>query len=108
MLTHALLQMCAAGKTGPEYLTDFEFVEAITCTYANPTSLLIVGLLVYGAITITLYLTTGGVRIPAVLLLLTGGAVIPQVAAPGVAVAVVALLLIVSALVTVLYYRYSR
>lgn len=108
MYTSYLLQLCAAEKSGVEYLTDFEFVESITCTYADAASLLIVGLLVWGSITLALYLTTGDVRIPVVLLLLTGGAIVPQVASPGVTIAVVGLLLTVAAMVTVLYYRYSR
>lgn len=108
MLAHALMQMCTAGKPGYEYLYDFEFVKGITCTYADAASLLVVGLMVWGAISMSLYLTTGDVRIPVVLLLLTGGAIVPQLAAPGLQLAVIALLVTAASLTTVLYYKYSR
>jgi hypothetical protein len=89
-------------------LLDFQFVKAIGCTYANPSSLAVVGLLVYGGITLSIFLRTGDVRIPVVLTLLTGGAILPQVAAPGVAIVGIALLITGAGALTLLYYRYSR
>lgn len=96
------------GQAPIEHLYDFEFVKAIGCTYADSTSIVIIGLLVYGAITLSIFLRTGDIRIPVVLTLLTGGAILPQVAAPGVAIVGIALLVTGSAAVTLLYYRYSR
>ncbi len=103
-----VLQMCDPSKTGPEYLTEFQFVEAFTCTFANAAGLLVVGMMVFGSIQMAIYLTTGDIRIPAVLTLLTGGAVIPMVAAPAVAIAAITVLLVGAGVVTYLYYRYSR
>lgn len=108
VLTAALAAMCDGNKSGPERLTDFEFVEAFACVYGDAVGLVVTGLIVWGGISISIYLTTGDVRIPAVLLLLTGGAIIPQVAAPGLTLAVLVLLLTASGLATALYYRWSR
>jgi hypothetical protein len=99
--------MCAGNKTGPERLLDFEFVPAVVCTYADPMSLLSVGLIVYGAIGASMYITTGDLRIPFVLVLTIGGAVIPQIAAPGLIVISLVLVLIGAGTITYLYYQYS-
>jgi hypothetical protein len=69
---------------------------------------LVVGLLVYGGINLAILIRTGDVRIPVVLTLLTGGAIIPQVAAPGVAIVAITLLVAGAGALTLLYYRYSR
>jgi len=97
-----------AGPTGIEYLLDFKFVKAIACTYANDASFVVVGLLVYSAITLSIFLRTGDIRIPVVLTLLTGGAILPQVAGPGLAIVGIALLVTIAGGMTLLYYRYSR
>jgi len=96
------------GRAPIEHLYDFEFVKAIGCTYGNEAGILAVGLLVYGGITLSIFLRTGDIRIPVVLTLLTGGAILPQVAAPGVAIVGIALLVTGAAVTTLLYYRYSR
>jgi hypothetical protein len=96
------------GASGTELLLDFQFVKAIACTYANTAGLLVVGLLVYGGITLSIFLRTGDARIPVVLTLLTGGAILPQVAAPGIAIVGIGLLLTGAGVITLLYYRYSR
>jgi len=96
------------GKAGQAHLLDFEFVKAIACTYGNTSGILVTGLLVYGGIALSIFLRTGDIRIPVVLTLLTGGAILPQVAAPGVAIVGIALLLAGAGTLTLLYYRYSR
>lgn len=106
--TNYVLQLCSADKTGPEYLTDFEFVEAITCTYADATGILVTGLMVFGGMMIAIYSTTDDIRVPAVLLLLTGGAILPVIASPGLTVAALVLLLTGAGVVTFLYIKYSR
>lgn len=103
-----VLQMCPGSKEGHEYLTDFDFVEAITCTYANEAGFLVTGLFFYGGIMIAIYATTDDIRIPSVLLLLTGGAILSQIAAPGLTIAALMLLLVGAGVITILYYRYSR
>lgn len=99
---------CAAGKSGPEHLADFQFLQAFTCTFAEPAGLLIVGMLVYGGIGLSIYIRTGSVIIPVILLFLTGGAVVTQVAAPAAAAATVLVLTAGGGVVAYLYYRYSR
>jgi len=96
------------GKPGMEHLLDFEFVKAIACTYGNTAGMLVVGLLVYGGIVLSIFLRTGDIRIPVVLTLLTGGAIIPQVAGPGVAIIGIGIILTGGAVMALLYYRYSR
>lgn len=100
--------MCPTNQAGHEYLTDFEFVKAITCTYANEAGFLVVGLLFYGGILTAIYATTDDIRIPSVLILLTGGAILSQIAAPGLTIAAIMLLLVGAGVITILYYRYSR
>lgn len=108
MIPYVVLQMCPGDKAGHEYLTDFAFVEAITCTYANEAGFLVTGLLFYGGIMTAIYATTDDIRIPSVLILLTGGAILSQVAAPGLTIAALMLLLVGAGVITILYYRYSR
>jgi len=109
--TGFLMQMCNGMSTqadAMDALLNFEFVKAFTCTYAMSAGFLVVGLLVYGGINLAILLRTGDVRIPVVLTLLTGGAIIPQVAAPGVAIVAITLLVAGAGALTLLYYRYSR
>lgn len=106
-----LLQMCPTGgdvQTALDMLLQFQFVKAITCTYAFTAGFLVVGLLVYGGIHISIYARTDTVLINVVLFLLTGGAIAGQVASPGLQIAAVVILLLGGAVFTFLYYRYSR
>ncbi len=102
------MAVCSASTTGFEYLLQFEFIKAVTCTYANAAGLLVTGLLVYGSISLSIYIRTGSVIIPFVLLLLTGGAVMSQVAGVATAVATLVLLATGAGTLTYLYYRVSR
>jgi len=106
--TIILQGLCSAGKSGPEYLTDFQFVKAISCTYADSAGLLVVGMLVFGGVFTAIYAQTNDIRIPAVLLLLTGGAVTSVIATPGLTIAGLVVLLVGAGVLTLLYYRYSR
>ena len=109
MFYPVLRGMCSAGLDGTEYIKDFQFVESIACTYADAAGgLVVVGMIFYGGIALSLYISTDDVRIPVVLTLLTGGAVISQVAAPAVTIIAVALLLTGAGVLTLLYYRFSR
>lgn len=99
---------CEAGVAGYEYITQFEFIKAFTCTYANPIGFLAFGMLTYSAISFSIYIRTDSVMIPFVLLLLIGGVVMTQVAAPAVGVATILLLVMGAGVLTILYYRYSR
>lgn len=89
------------------YLSNFEFIKAFTCVYANSMGFLALGLLVYGAISARIYIQTGSAMIPVVLLLLTGGAVMTQVAAIGTTIAAVLFLTVGAGIITYVYWRYS-
>lgn len=108
MIPYTVMQMCPTDQPGYEYLLDFRFVEAFTCTYALSAGFLVTGMLVYGGVMTAIYATTDDVRIPAVLILLTGGGILSQVAAPALTVAALILLLVGAGVIAILYYRYSR
>lgn len=99
--------VCGASKSGFEYLLEFEFIKAGICTYADSAGVLVVGALVYGAISMRIYIRTGSFVIPFVLLLTTGGAVMTQVAPIGTGIAMLLLLTVAAGTITFLYYRYS-
>lgn len=103
-----LLQVCSGSTSGTEYLLQWEFIKAVTCTYADAAGLLATGLLVYGAVAGSIYIRTGSVIIPFGLLLLTGGATMSAVAGPGVAIATIVVLLVGGGVVAYLYHQYSR
>lgn len=99
--------VCDPSVDPNSWLLQFEFIKAFVCVYANAAGFLVLGLLVYGAISARIYIQTGSVIIPVVLLLLTGGAVMTQVAAPGVTVAVLMVLVTGAGIMTYVYWRYS-
>lgn len=101
-----ILQMCQ-GDSFIENMLSWEFFEAVTCVYANPIGFLVVGMVVYGAVSVPIYLRTNSVVIPTVLLLLVGGAVMPQIAAPGTALITIMLLMTGAGVLTYLYYKFS-
>lgn len=102
------MAVCQSGTTFAEYLRSFEFIKAFTCSYFDAAGVLTVGLMVYGAIALSIYIRTGSIIIPVVLLLLTGGAVMTQIAGVGIAIATVALLTTGAGVTTYLYHAYSR
>lgn len=102
------MAVCDGTTTGVEYLTDFEFIKAVTCTYADPMGLLVFGLIVYAAIALSIYIRTDSITIPVVLLFLVGGAVTPQLAGPAAAVATVGVLVTGAAALTLVYVKLSR
>jgi len=100
-------QVCDPNVSGFAYLLDFEFIKAFSCTYANAAGFLTTGLLVYGAISMAIYIRTNSVMIPFVLLLLTGGAVMTQVASVAVGIATILLLVTGAGVITYLYTQYT-
>lgn len=107
-LASLVLQMCDPSKGFVDYISEFEFWKAVTCPYANEVGFLTLGLFVYGSISVPIYLTTGSIIVPAVLLLLVGGAVLTQVAAPATPIAVLVLLGAGAGAIGLLYLRFSR
>lgn len=90
------------------HLTSFEFIQAFTCTYAAPMGFLVAGLLVWGAVSTSLYVRTGSAAIPVVLLFIIGGVAVSQAAAPVSAVVALLILVVPAGAMALLYYRYSR
>jgi len=108
-----LAQMCGGIEAGNanqllDTLLNFEFVKAFTCTYGATTGFLVLGLLVYAPINLALWVKWGDPRVNITLTLLAGGAIIPQVAGPGVALVAMLVLIGGAGAITLLYYRYSR
>lgn len=102
------MAMCDPAMDFGDYIANFEFIKAPTCTYSEPAGFLVVGLLVFGAVMLSIYSETNTVIIPFVLLLTTGGAVLSMVAAPAMPVATVLLLVTGAGAMTYLYHRFSR
>ncbi len=100
--------MCDPALSGMDYFLDFQFMKAVTCTYANAAGYLVTGFLVYSAVSLSIYIRTGSVVIPFVLLLTTGGAVMSVVAPPMTTAATIVLLCVGAGSFTYLYHRYSR
>jgi hypothetical protein len=102
-----LQQFCDPGMSFADYMSDFQFFKAIGCVFIGPLGFYVTGLMVYGAVALPLYIRQNSTIIPVTLLFLVGGAILPQVAGPGVALAALAVLLTGAGVLTVLYYRYS-
>lgn len=102
------MAVCDGSTTGTEYLLDFEFIKAVTCTYADPLGLLVFGLLVYGAIALSIYIRTDSITIPVILLFLVGGAVTPQLAGPAAGIATIAVLVTGAGALTLVYLKFAR
>ena len=100
--------VCDPSTSEIAYLLNFEFIKAFSCTYFNSAGMLVTGLLVYGGISLSIYIRTDSVLIPTVLLLITGGAVLSQVAAPAVRVAGLLLVTVGAGAVAFLYRRLGR
>jgi len=100
--------MCDPAVGGLELLLDFEFISAFTCTYANVVGFFVLATVVYGAVSLSIYIRTGSVIIPFVLLLTTGGATMSQIGGPGQTIATIVLLVTGAGAMTYLYYAYSR
>lgn len=106
MLT-PLQAVCQGGKDFGEYMTDFQFIEAVSCVFINSANLAVVATLVYTAVAGSIYIRTGSMVMPFMLLLLVGGAVLTQMAAVSTPVAVLILLVIPAGVIAYAYYRYS-
>lgn len=102
------MPLCDAATSGFDYLLNFEFIKALTCTYANAAGLLVAGTMVYGGVSLSIYIRTGSVIIPFVLLLTVGGAVLTQVAGVATAMATLLLLTTGAGVIGYLYNQYAR
>lgn len=102
------MSMCDPAVSGIEYLNSFEFIKAFTCVYVDPASVVTVGLLVWAGIGAAIYARQGSIVTPVILLLLTGGAIMTTIAAPGVAMVGFLVLVVPAGIVAYAIYRYSR
>jgi hypothetical protein len=107
ILTSALA-LCEPGWNMADYVGEYRFFEATSCFVITRTGIPLLAMIVYGAIAIPIQLRTGSVTIPAVLLLLTGGATMATIAAPAISIATIVLIMAVPGAVTLLLYAYSR
>lgn len=102
------MSMCTPDMTLADYIVQFKFIEALACPYINSMGLVVFGTLMYGAVATSIYIRTGNVAIPTILLFLTGGVVLQQVAGPGVGIATLLVLLTVPLALVLVWYRLAR
>lgn len=67
-----------AAEMFNEAMQNFELWDAIICSYAGPTSSLVVGTVLYSGIGLNIFLRQGSVIIPFVLVLILGGTILGQ------------------------------
>lgn len=100
--------MCTAGQSFADRLLSWNFVEALACQYADTTGFLVLGLMVWTAVSSAIYIRTDSFIIPFGLLMMTGGAALSQMANVAVPVAVTIILVIPAAVTAYLYWQYGR
>jgi hypothetical protein len=103
---------CSSGEGNrtlsfEQALRDYEFICAFVAPFLNNMSLLILGLITYGAIGTASFIRTGSPMIPYVMLLMVGGAIASQIAGPGIALITIVVLSIIGG-IPVIAYRYYR
>lgn len=103
-----LQSLCSAGKTGTEYMLDWQFIEAVSCAYIGSANMAVVALLVFAPIAFSIYMRTGSVMIPVGLVFMTGGVIMAVV--PGIAIQWVGavVLLAGAGVAAYVFIRYSR
>ena len=100
---------CSAGTGFQEYLSSFEFIKAFGCTASElGGGFATVMTLVMGGVSLALYIRTGSVALPTVLVLLTGGVVLSTLAAPAVGIAALLILVFGAGIMTYAYWRFAR
>lgn len=90
-----------------EALRNYAFGDAFVCPYWDTVGQLATGLLVWGGISLAIYIKTGSIIIPYILLLLLGGVVLQQVASVAVTISGVIVLAVLGGVPTYLIWRYS-
>ena len=100
---------CSSGTGFQEYLSSFEFIKAFGCTASElGGGFATVMTLVMGGVSLALYIRTGSVALPTVLVLLTGGVVLSTLAAPAVGIAALLILVFGAGIMTYAYWRFAR
>lgn len=109
LMTPLQAQACT-GVNGDYFgaIGDGSFVAGFLCPYIDVIGLLGFGLLIYGAMATMIFIRTGSVVIPFVLLIILGGPILAQVASIGIAVATVVILLVLGGVPLYLVRRYTQ
>jgi len=89
-------------------LQDRNFVCAFVGPYIGQMSLVVLGMIIWGGLSLGLFIRTGSPMIPYVLLLLTGGAISGTLAGPAIALAAVVVLAVSGGVPLLLYIKYAR
>lgn len=104
----------ACPSSGPRYtealdaISNFQLWDAVFCTYAVPAGAEVVGLLFYGAISLGIFIKTGSVIIPFILILILGGTVLAQMMAVISSFAAIIVLLGAPIVITLLVIKLDR
>lgn len=73
---------CPDGRFGPdlfqEAMQEFDLWQALFCAYGAPLGELVVGSVLYTAIGLNIFIRTGSLIIPFVLILILGGTILAQ------------------------------
>jgi len=101
------MAVCDAGKTFAEYLTDFEFIQALTCQYADPVGFTVTGMIVMAGLSLAIYIRTDSLMIPFALVLVSGGGLLSLVASPLIGFATILVIGVGAATLTWLYTDFS-
>lgn len=96
------------GGTLESYLFEFEFVKAFFCPAAESVGgPEVLFTFIFGAIGLSIFVRTGSAALPAILVLLTGGAVLSTLAAPALGMATLLILVIGAGSITYAYWRFA-
>jgi len=100
---------CTDGAGFVDYIGDFEFINAFVCVASDlGGGFATVATLIMGGVALSIYIRTGSVALPTVLVLLTGGGVLSLLAPPAISLAAILVLLFGAAVLTLAYWRYAR
>jgi len=100
---------CTDGAGFIDYIGDFEFINAFACTASElGGGFATVSTVVMGGIALSIYIRTGSVALPAVLVLLTGGVVLQTLAGPAIGLATILVLVFGAGIMTYAYWRFAR
>lgn len=102
---------CPSGPRytgGLEAMNDLKIWEAAFCTYAVPAGELVVGLLFYGSVALSIYIRTGSMMIPFILVLILGGTILAQMVSIVSQFAAVLILLAAPIVLSLLVFQLDR
>lgn len=102
------MSVCPASPDTFSLLTEFEFIKAVLCTYSVPVGgIYVVGLFVFGAIGLYLFIRQDSVILPLGVVMMGGGSILSVVEGPVIAIAAILILVVPAGYVALVYNRYS-